>query len=40
MANLFSSMGSKGCVQEWGKDGDQKGEQEFKLSGQVFNPVS
>lgn len=26
-------------MQEWGKDSDQKAEQETKLSGEIFNPV-
>lgn len=40
MVDLFSNIGSKGCVREREKDIDQKAEQEFKASGQMFDPVS
>lgn len=41
MVNLFPSIESKGCVGKGEKkDSDQKMEQMFKCSEQMFEPVS
>lgn len=32
----FFQMGSKGCVQDWGKDSDQKGEPELNCLGRFL----